>query len=173
MQLVELIPLSKLKLNPDNPRTIDKVNFERLKASIGTNPKFLEYRPIVINKDFMILGGNQRFKALKELGFKDIPSSWVKQADDWTEQEEEDFELLDNSHFGKWDFDALSCQFDVEELEAFNIIMPDLSLIDDVEDEVKEASLPSIRVTFFNIEDMEAARQVIEDALRGCECNIK
>jgi ParB-like chromosome segregation protein Spo0J len=59
----------------------------------------MELRPIVVDSDMMILGGNMRFKALKELGYKDIPDTWVKRADELTDDEKRRFIISDNIEF--------------------------------------------------------------------------
>ena len=71
------------------------------------NPTSLTLRPIIIDNEGMILGGNMRFKALKELKYKDIPDKWVKRADELTEAEKQEFIVKDNVGFGDWDFNSL------------------------------------------------------------------
>jgi len=102
--------LSSLKLNPDNPRLIKDERFKKLCKSIQEFPKMMELRPIIIDKtqDNLILGGNMRYRALKELKQKDIPDEWVKDASDLTEDEKRRFIIEDNVPFGEWDFDLLA-----------------------------------------------------------------
>jgi hypothetical protein len=99
-----------LKLNPDNPRLIKDERFKKLCKSIQEFPKMMELRPIVIDRtqDNLILGGNMRYRALKELKFKDIPDEWVKDASELTEEEKKRFIIEDNVPFGEWDFDLLA-----------------------------------------------------------------
>ena len=99
--------LSQLKINPNNPRIIKDERFDKLVKSIKDFPKMLELRPIIIDDNFIILGGNMRFKALKELGFKEIPDEWVKKASELTEEEKQRFIIEDNIPFGEWDYDLL------------------------------------------------------------------
>ena len=91
------IEISKLKLNPNNPRTINKSKFERLKKSITEFPKMLELRPIVVDEGFIVLGGNMRLQALKELGIKE---TFYIQKHDLTPKEKKQFVIKDNASFG-------------------------------------------------------------------------
>ena len=79
------VKLSTIKPNPNNPRIIKDEKFEKLVKSIKDFPKMMELRPMIINKDNIVLGGNMRLKALKELGYKEVPDEWVKRAEDLTE----------------------------------------------------------------------------------------
>ena len=79
--------IKDIKLNPDNPRLIKDARFKKLVQSLKEFPKMLELRPIVINEDNVVLGGNMRLKALRELGYKEVPDTWVKRADELTEEE--------------------------------------------------------------------------------------
>ena len=99
--------LSDIHINPANPRIIKDDRFKKLVKSISEFPKMMELRPIIIDNDMMILGGNMRFKALKELKYKDIPAGWVKRAEELTDEEKRRFIIEDNIGFGDWDFDAL------------------------------------------------------------------
>jgi len=99
--------LSQIKPNPNNPRLIKDDKFEKLCNSIKEFPKMMELRPMVIDENLMILGGNMRFKALKELGYKEVPNEWIKKASELTEEEKRRFIISDNSNFGDWDTDLL------------------------------------------------------------------
>ena len=90
-----MIKLSTLTANPDNPRLIKDSKFDKLKQSIEEFPKMLELRPIVITEDNIVIGGNMRLKALIELGYKDIPEEWIKQAERLTEDEVRRFIIAD------------------------------------------------------------------------------
>lgn len=116
--------LSKLKLNKANPRLIKDDKFHKLVKSIKEFPKMLELRPIVIDNDYTILGGNMRYKALLELGYKDIPDSWVKRADELTDAEKQRFIIEDNVGFGEWDFTDLKENWDSDLLEDWGVDFP-------------------------------------------------
>lgn len=99
--------LSDIHSNPSNPRLIKDDRFKKLVKSIEEFPKMMALRPIIIDADGMILGGNMRFKALKELKYKDVPDEWIKRADELTDEEKRRFIIEDNVPFGEWDFGLL------------------------------------------------------------------
>ena len=111
-----MIKLSKIMPHPDNPRLIKDERFQKLVKSIEEFPKMLKIRPIIVGKDNVILAGNMRYKALKHLGWKEIPEEWVKCADELTEEEKKRFIIADNVGFGQWDWDKLTNQFDTGDL---------------------------------------------------------
>lgn len=88
--------LSNIKANPSNPRVIKDDRFQKLVKSISEFPKMMELRPMVINSDNVVLGGNMRLKALQELKYKEIPDNWVKRAEDLTDEEQRRFIIADN-----------------------------------------------------------------------------
>jgi DNA modification methylase len=110
--------ISEVKLNPNNPRLIKDDKFEKLVKSIKEFPEMLDIRPIVVNKDMVILGGNMRFKACKEAGLKEIP---VIVADNLTEEQQREFLIKDNTSGGEWDFEMLANEWDNEQLEEWGL----------------------------------------------------
>lgn len=130
---------SALKLNPDNPRIIKDGKFKKLVDSIQSFPEMMEKRPMVCvtSEDGKLfpLEGNQRLSAIKSIGMKDIPSSWVVMADEWTPDQRREFLIKDNVGFGLWDWDLLANEFESTELEAWGLNIPNLEeepeLIDD------------------------------------------
>ncbi len=130
------IKLSSIKPNPENPRLIKDDKFYKLLESIKTfGEKMMPLRPIVIDENKIILGGNMRFKALKELGYKEVPASWVKSANDLSEAQKKEFIIKDNVGFGSWDFDSLANDWDGVLLEEWGLDMPNWESInlDDIE----------------------------------------
>lgn len=113
--------LSEIKSNPNNPRVIKDHKFKKLKKSISEFPKMMELRPMVINEDNIVLGGNMRLKALKELGYKEVPEEWVKRASDLTEEETRRFIIADNVGFGEHDWEMLANEWNTEELEDWGL----------------------------------------------------
>lgn len=111
-----MIQLQDIKLNPNNPRTVGDDKLQKLIKSIKEFPKMLELRPIVINEDNIILGGNMRFKALTEIGYTEIPKEWVKQAKDLTEEEVKRFIITDNVGYGEWDWELLDAEWEIDDL---------------------------------------------------------
>lgn len=120
-----MIQLSEIYLNPGNPRQINEAKLERLKASIQSFEKMLSLRPIVVDADNVVLGGNMRLRALQELGYKEIPETWIKRAEDLTEDEKRQFIIKDNVGFGEWDWDALANEWDADELADWGLDTPD------------------------------------------------
>jgi len=113
-----LMKISDIKANPNNPRIIKDDKFKKLVESVKSFPEMLELRPIVVNKDMIILGGNMRFKACKEAWIKEIP---VIIADNLTEEQEREFLIKDNVSGGEWDWDILANEWDKEELEEWGL----------------------------------------------------
>lgn len=102
---MKTVKLSEIYPNKSNPRRIDKRKVELLIKSLKEFPQMLDLRPIVINKEGMILGGNMRYHALKAMGIKEVS---VEVADGLTYEQEREFVLKDNTNFGEWDFDLLA-----------------------------------------------------------------
>jgi ParB-like chromosome segregation protein Spo0J len=116
--------LKDIKPNPNNPRVLRDDKFQKLKQSITEFPKMLSLRPMVIDENNMVLGGNMRLRALQELGFTDIEEAWVKRSSDLTEEEKKRFIIADNVAFGEWDWDTLANDWDVVDLEAWGLDIP-------------------------------------------------
>jgi hypothetical protein len=118
---MEKIEITKIKLNPNNPRLIKDDKFKKLVQSIKDFPEMLEIRPIVVNKDMIILGGNMRYKACKEAGLKQVPIIIA----DLTEDQQKEFLIKDNTSGGEWDFDLLANEWDADKLEAWGLDLPE------------------------------------------------
>ena len=114
----EIVNINKVKSNPNNPRVIKDDKFKKLVQSIKDFPKMLNIRPIVVNDDFIVLGGNMRLKACKEAGLKEVP---IIMASELTEQEQKQFIIKDNVSGGEWDWNMLANEWDVEELEEWGL----------------------------------------------------
>ena len=125
--------ISEIKLNPNNPRLIKDEKFLKLVQSIKDFPEMLDIRPIVVNQDMIILGGNMRYKACKEAGLKEVPIIVT----DLTEEQQREFLIKDNTSGGEWDFEMLANEWDVEQLEDWGLDVPtfatdvDYSILDD------------------------------------------
>ena len=128
--------LSKLKSNPNNPRIIKDDKFKKLVQSISDFPEMMDKRPIVcvtdVDEKIYPLGGNMRLKALQEIGYKEIPDSWVVLADDWTEEKRKEFVIKDNVGFGEWDWSDLANNWDAEKLEEWGLDIPGFDNVDDL-----------------------------------------
>lgn len=110
------IELKDIKTNPDNPREIKENKFDQLKKSIKEFPEMMELRPIIIDDDNVVLGGNMRLRALKELGYKEVDDKWVKKASELTEEQKKEFIIKDNQPYGEWDIDKLANEWGVDDL---------------------------------------------------------
>ena len=117
----KMIKLSSLKLNPENPRDISPENLNKLKDSISEFERMLEIRPIIIDEEKIVLGGNMRIRALKELGYKEIPEKWIKQIKDLSPEQKREFIVKDNLAYGKWDYDLLLKGWDADLLEKWGL----------------------------------------------------
>jgi DNA modification methylase len=120
----EQVSISEVKPNPNNPRIIKDDKFAKLVQSIKDFPKMLEIRPIVVNSDMIVLGGNMRLKACKEAGLKKVH---IIKADDLTEEQQREFIIKDNVSGGEWDWEQLANEWDVEQLDAWGLDVPDFT----------------------------------------------
>jgi hypothetical protein len=132
--------ISDIKLNNDNPRYIKDDKFEKLKASIQSFPQMLRLRPIVIDENNIVLGGNMRLRALQELGYTELDDEWVKLADELTAEQKREFIIKDNVGFGSWEWETLANEWDSAELAEWGLEMWDAgSAYNDMhEDQVDE-----------------------------------
>jgi hypothetical protein len=134
---MQLVKISEVKTNPNNPRTIKDDKFAKLVKSIKEFPEMLNLRPIVVNDDMIVLGGNMRLKACKEAGLKEVP---IIKASNLTEQQQKEFIIKDNVGFGNWDWDSLANEWESDELAEWGLdvwqqpVEVDYSLLDDNDD---------------------------------------
>jgi len=117
---IEKIAINKIKLNPNNPRLIKDDKFAKLVQSIKDFPEMLEIRPIVVNDDMIILGGNMRFKACKEAGLKEVS---IIKVSGLSEEKQREFLIKDNVSGGEWDWQLLN-DWDALELESWGLDLP-------------------------------------------------
>jgi ParB-like chromosome segregation protein Spo0J len=132
----EQVSISEVKPNPNNPRIIKDDKFAKLVQSIKDFPKMLEIRPIVVNADMIVLGGNMRLKACKEAGLKKVH---IIKAEDLTQEQQREFIIKDNVSGGEWDWEQLANEWDDQQLDAWGLDIPELKQIDEAEegDEIK------------------------------------
>jgi hypothetical protein len=133
---IEKVKISEVKANPNNPRLIKDDKFKKLVQSIKDFPKMLEIRPIVVNDDMIVLGGNMRLKACKEAGLKEIP---IIKASELSEEQQREFIIKDNVGFGEWEWETLANEWEAEQLEEWGL---DLIGFDNVEDLGESFTLP-------------------------------
>jgi hypothetical protein len=118
---VAKVKINSIKTNPKNPRLIKDDKFKKLVNSIKEFPQMLELRPIVVDENNIILGGNMRHKACIEAGLKEV---YIVQAKDLTEEQKDEFIVKDNVGFGEWDWDILANEWDTEKLQDWGLSLP-------------------------------------------------
>ena len=127
---MQLINIQEVKSNENNPRFIKDYKFKKLVKSIKEFPQMLKLRPIVVNSDMVVLGGNMRLKACKEAGLKEV---YILKADDLTEKQEREFIVKDNVGFGEWDWDVLANDWNGQQVEDWGLtVVPFEDSIEDV-----------------------------------------
>jgi len=124
---IQKVKINAIKSNPNNPRLIKDDKFHKLVKSIKEFPQMLELRPIVVNDEMVILGGNMRHKACIEAGLKEVT---IVKAKDLTEEQQKEFIIKDNVGFGEWDWDILANEWDTESLEEWGLTIPNFENID-------------------------------------------
>tara|TARA_R100000742_G_C4271350_1_gene90253 strand:- start:776 stop:1402 length:627 start_codon:yes stop_codon:yes gene_type:complete len=135
---IEKIKISKIKRNPNNPRLIKDDKYHKLVKSIKEFPEMLDIRPIVVNEEMVVLGGNMRLKACKEAGLKEIS---IIKANELTAEQQREFIVKDNVGFGEWDWDMIANEYPVDILEEWGLDLPIDKQIDVLEDD-DEIELP-------------------------------
>ena len=130
---MQLINIQEVRPNENNPRFIKDYKFKKLVKSIKEFPQMLKLRPIVVNSDMVVLGGNMRLKACKEAGLKEV---WVLKADDLTEQQQREFIVKDNVGFGEWDWDILANDWNGQQLDDWGLtVVPFEDSIEDIKEQ--------------------------------------
>tara|TARA_R110002124_G_scaffold248920_1_gene414061 strand:+ start:48 stop:611 length:564 start_codon:yes stop_codon:yes gene_type:complete len=171
---MEKVKISKVVPNENNPRFIKDYKFKKLVKSIQDFPEMLKLRPIVVNKDMVVLGGNMRLKACKEAGLKEV---YILKADELTEQQQREFIVKDNVGFGEWDWDILANEWDNTQLKEWGMdvwqpeeevdysALEDLDLDETIED--KEAGVKRAIMIEFDPKHYDQANELITQARKG------
>jgi ParB-like chromosome segregation protein Spo0J len=167
-----MIKLSKIKNNPNNPRLIKDDKFKKLCESIKALPKMMELRPIVVDDNFVVQGGNMRLKALNELGYKEIPETWVKEAKDFSEDELKEFIIKDNVGFGEWDWDDLANNWDTEKLEEWGLDIPIFKNSDDELNDLSDTINNLYRIEIICKDEHEQENTYNKLIEQGYECRL-
>jgi len=132
------VAIGELKPNPNNPRIIKDDKFKKLVQSIKDLPEMAEVRPIVVNTDMVVLGGNMRLKAMREAGWKDVPIQVV----DWDEDKQRQFIIKDNVSGGEWDWEMLANEWDADELNEWGLDLPEFEQVQELEAEEDDYEMP-------------------------------
>ena len=154
--------INLIKPNPNNPRIIKDDKFKKLVKSIQNFPQMLELRPIVIDENNVVLGGNMRLKACIEAGLKDVP---VKQAKELTEEQKKEFIVKDNVGYGEWDWDDLANNWNVEDLTEWGLDIPNFDT-GSFADQNKELSLDDVSDSMsINLKYTEEEYYIVKEQL--------
>lgn len=151
-----LVDISKVKGNTNNPRIIKDDKFKKLVKSIKDFPEMLELRPIVVDEDMIVLGGNMRLKACIEAGLKEVH---ITVADNLTEEQKKEFIVKDNVGFGEWDWDMIANEWDTNKLRDWGL---DLILTDDDLEEMKNPNNIDTENIFATELDMQSNYLVLK-----------
>lgn len=166
---IEYVPIWKVKNNPNNPRLVKDDKFKKLVNSIKDFPDMLDKRPIIVNEDMIVLGGNMRLKACNEAGLKEIPIIVTN----WTEEQQRQFIIKDNLGYGEWDWDMIANEWDAEELVEWGLdvwkapaeidysILDEGNSIDDTLSDMSDGVKKAIQIEF-EAEHYDEAYQLVK-----------
>lgn len=165
----QVVKIASVKPSPNNPRIIKDNKFKKLVKSIQDFPEMLKLRPIVVDDDNFILGGNMRYKACVEAGLKEIP---IIKATELSEEQKQEFVIKDNSSFGEWDWDVLANEWDNTKLNEWGMDVweanedIDYSILDDDDfeasvDDMNSNSKKAIMIEF-DITDFDEAYELVK-----------
>jgi ParB-like chromosome segregation protein Spo0J len=173
---VKKVSINDIKTNPDNPRIIKDYKFSKLVNSIREFPQMLKLRPIVVNNQNVILGGNMRYKASIEAGLKEV---YIVQADELSDEQQKEFIIKDNIGFGEWDWDLLGNQFDFEQLEDWGLdtIKHDWEDLDYIDEDVEAPNLETNKIVITITDEYLDVKEKLTNELKdwitenylGCE----
>jgi hypothetical protein len=160
--MIQNVPINTVKANPNNPRIIKDDKFAKLVKSINEFPQMLNLRPIVVNDDMVVLGGNMRLKACKQAGLKEIP---IIKASELTEQQQKEFIVKDNVGYGEWDWNDLANNWDAEQLQNWGLDIPGFDN-PSFEDKNKELTLDDITDSMtINLKYTEEEYYIVKESL--------
>ena len=149
----ELIPASQIKLNPNNPRLIKDDKYKKLVQSIKDFPEMLHIRPIVVNDEMVVLGGNMRLRACIEAGMTEIPT--IK-ASSLTEKQQKEFLIKDNVGFGEWDWDILADNWDYNEITEWGLDIVGLGMDGKFNEQEEYNFMNKVTIEFENFDEATA-----------------
>lgn len=162
------VKIGKIKANENNPRYIREPKFDKLVNSIKEFPEMLTVRPIVVDENFIVLGGNMRLKACIQAGVKELEIHQVK---GWTDEQKREFIIKDNASFGEWDWDVLANEWSEDLIVGWGL---DIPVFDDIENEPNEDDLvdeemknnpPQMKITFKTEKDLGKAEIEIQELI--------
>ena len=159
---MEKLNIAAIKPNEENPRFITDAKFKKLVKSIKDFPEMLEARPLVIDEDNVVLGGNMRLKALKAAGVFEIP---VKRVEGWTAEQKKEFIIKDNLGYGEWDWELVANGWDAEQLGDWGLDIPQFAKPEDfgTEFELPDGDKSPFQQQTYTLSDEQA--EVIKNAI--------
>jgi hypothetical protein len=171
LNMKQQVNVATLKPNETNPRYIKDSKFKKLVKSLKEFPEMLEKRPIVVDEDMVVLGGNMRLEAAKAAGIFEV---WIDVAQGWTEQQKREFIIKDNASFGEWDWSLLGNDWNAQQLGEWGLdvwqpeedvdysILDDLGDLDDKVSDMESNVKTAIQIEFES-EDYEPAKEIISE----------
>jgi ParB-like chromosome segregation protein Spo0J len=164
------LPINQVKANPNNPRIIKDDKFKKLVQSIKEFPEMLELRPIVVNEDMVVLGGNMRLKACKEAGLDKVP---VIKASNLTEEQQKEFIIKDNVGFGEWDWNDLANNWETEKLQEWGLDIPGFEEVEEKEpDDLSDKIKSEFRIEVICKDEKEQELTYNKFIGEGYECRL-
>lgn len=161
---IEIVSVSQIQGNKSNPRYIKEKEFKELVESVRKFPKMMEARPIIVDENGIILGGNMRYKAALELGYKDVH---IVRITDATEEQKREFIIKDNVSKGNWDWDMLANEWDAVELSDWGLTLTNVEEEPPFDELVAEEKNkpPTIKITFDNVDQLQQAEIDIRELI--------
>lgn len=157
---IEIVKIKEVKNNPNNPRIIKDDNFKKLVKSIKEFPEMLKLRPIVVNEEMEVLGGNMRLKASKEAGLKEVP---IIKASELTPEQQKEFIIKDNVSFGDWDYDTLANEWSDTSLNEWG-----LNVWENLDEKYEPVLVPETKYSDITREEIEKeARKLADQIIKG------
>jgi hypothetical protein len=147
------VKISQVKANPNNPRVIKNDKFKKLVTSIEEFPEMLKLRPIVVDENMIVLGGNMRLKASKDAGLKEV---WIEVAEGLTEEQKKEFIVKDNVGFGEWEWDMLANEWDSVQLADWGLdVWQNEDDVEDIEEVIDFNEDVNFIIKCQNLEELE------------------
>jgi site-specific DNA-methyltransferase (adenine-specific) len=161
--MIKKVNIKEIKENQNNPRYVVDSKFKKLVKSIKEFPEMLEKRPIVVDENMIVLGGNMRLKACKSAGLFEV---YVHQAIGWTAEQKQEFIIKDNVGFGDWDWDILANEWDTKKLNEWGLDLPEFDEIqlDAEEDDYTEPEQMKVDVVLGDLIEIGSHRLLCGDS---------
>jgi len=150
---IEKVKITEVKSNPNNPRVIKDDKFKKLVQSVKDFPQMLDIRPIVVNDEMIVLGGNMRLKACIEAGLKEVS---IIKASELTHEQQNEFIIKDNVGFGEWNWDVIADNWDYELLNDWGLDIPGFDLTDEFREETPYNFMNKVTIEFKTTEEATA-----------------